>query len=101
MAGSVTPHPYSSCLRAGASANYILINDERRPTEREMLRLQGFPDDYKIVLPYGKIKKQCGNSVSVPVISAVAAEMIKSLQRYAEFGEENPADTDGQILLFA
>ena len=101
MAGSVTPHPYSSCLRAGASANYILINDERRPTEREMLRLQGFPDDYKIVLPYGKIKKQCGNSVSVPVISAVAGEMIKSLQRYAEYGEEIPANTDGQMLLFA
>ena len=37
MAGSITPHPYSSALRAGASANYILINDERRPTERELL----------------------------------------------------------------
>jgi DNA (cytosine-5)-methyltransferase 1 len=34
MAGSITPHPYSSCLRAVASSNYILINDERRPTER-------------------------------------------------------------------
>ena len=31
MAGSITPHPYSSALRAGAAANYILINDERRP----------------------------------------------------------------------
>lgn len=50
IAGSITPHPYSSALRAGASANYILINDERRPTEREMLRMQGFPDTYKIVL---------------------------------------------------
>lgn len=82
MAGSVTPHPYSSALRAGASANYILINDERRPTEREMLRIQGFPDTFKIVLPYGKIKKQCGNSVAVPVIKAVAAEMLKSLRTY-------------------
>ncbi len=79
MAGSVTPHPYSSALRAGASANYILINDERRPTEREMLRIQGFPDSFKIVLPYSKIKKQCGNSVAVPVIQAVAREMIKAL----------------------
>lgn len=67
MAGSVTPHPYASALRAGASANYILINDERRPTERELLRIQGFSDDYKIVVPYGKIKKQTGNSVAVPV----------------------------------
>ncbi len=82
MAGSVTPHPYSSALRAGASANYILINDERRPTEREMLRIQGFPDTFKIVLPYGKIKKQCGNSVAVPVIKAVAAEMLSSLRTY-------------------
>lgn len=80
MAGSITPHPYSSALRAGASANYILINDERRPTEREMLRIQGFPDSYKIVVPYGKVKKQCGNSVAVPVIKAVANQMIKALK---------------------
>lgn len=79
ISGSITPHPYSSALRAGASANYILINDERRPTEREMLRIQGFPDSFKIVLPYSKIKKQCGNSVAVPVIKAVATEMIKAL----------------------
>lgn len=82
MAGSITPHPYSSALRAGASANYILINDERRPTEREMLRIQGFPDDYKIVVTYGKMKKQCGNSVAVPVIKAVAREMMDALKRY-------------------
>ena len=84
MAGSITPHPYSSALRAGASANYILINDERRPTEREMLRIQGFPDTYKIVLPYSKVKKQCGNSVAVPVIKAIATEMIKALKSYNE-----------------
>ena len=101
MAGSITPHPYSSCLRAGASANYILINDERRPTEREMLRLQGFPDSYKIVLPYGKVKKQCGNSVSVPVIAAIAKQMIVALKRFEMFGEESPVDVDGQPLLFA
>ena len=101
MAGSITPHPYSSCLRAGASANYILINDERRPTEREMLRLQGFPDSYKIVLPYGEVKKQCGNSVSVPVIAAIARQMIVALKRFEMFGEESPVDIDGQPLLFA
>ena len=84
MAGSVTPHPYSSCLRAGASANYILINDERRPTEREMLRIQGFPDDFKIVVPYSQIKHQTGNSVAVPVIKAVANQMIKTLRNFEQ-----------------
>ena len=82
MAGSITPHPYSAALRAGASANYILINDERRPTEREMLRLQGFPDSFKIVVPYSQVKHQCGNSVAVPVIEAVAEAMIKALKQY-------------------
>lgn len=82
IAGSITPHPYSSALRAGASANYILINDERRPTEREMLRIQGFPDTYKIVLSYTKVKHQCGNSVAVPVIKAVAKEMLDSLKTF-------------------
>lgn len=80
MAGSITPHPYSSCLRAGASANYILINDERRPTEREMLRLQGFPECYKVVVSYSQMKHQCGNSVAVPVIKAVAEQMINALK---------------------
>lgn len=84
IAGSITPHPYSSALRAGASANYILINDERRPTERELLRIQGFPENFKIVVPYGQIKKQTGNSVAVPVISAVAREMIKALKTFDE-----------------
>lgn len=84
IGGSVTPHPYSSALRAGASANYILINDVRRPTERELLRIQGFPEDFKIVVPYGKIRKQTGNSVAVPVIKAVAKQMIKALKQYEE-----------------
>lgn len=84
MSGSITPHPYASTLRAGASANYILINDERRPTEREMLRFQGFPDSYKIVLPYSKVKKQCGNSVAVPLMMAVAKQMQIALNDYDE-----------------
>lgn len=89
ISGSITPHPYSSALRAGASANYILINDERRPTERELLRIQGFPDSYKIVVPYGKIKKQTGNSVAVPVIQAVAQEMVKSLKEYQQLEDKD------------
>lgn len=80
ITGSNTPHPYSSALRAGASANYILVNDERRPTERELLRIQGFPDDYKIVVSYSQIRHQTGNSVAVPVMKAVAKEMLFSLR---------------------
>lgn len=80
ISGSITPHPYSSALRAGASANYILINDERRPTERELLRLQGFPDTFKVVVSYSQLRHQTGNSVAVPVIEAVAKQMIAALK---------------------
>jgi DNA (cytosine-5)-methyltransferase 1 len=86
IGGSITPHPYSAALRAGASSNYILINDERRPTEREMLRIQGFPENFKIVVPYSQVKHQCGNSVAVPVMKAVLKEIIHSLNLY--YGED-------------
>lgn len=47
-AGNICSYPYSCALRAGASYNYLLVNGERRLTPREMFRLQGFPDTYKI-----------------------------------------------------
>lgn len=82
VAGSITPHDFSCALRAGASSNYLLVNNERRPSARELLRLQGFPDTYKITLTYGHIKKQTGNSVAVPVIKAVAKQMLDALKKY-------------------
>ncbi|SMG15596.1 DNA cytosine methyltransferase [Dethiosulfovibrio salsuginis] len=84
VSGSVTPHHFSCALRAGASANYMLINNERRLSAREMLRLQGFPDDFKIVVPYSSIRKQTGNSVAIPVIKAVARQMLKALRHCEE-----------------
>jgi len=48
-----------------------LVNGERRLTPREMLRLQGFPDSYKIVCNYSQTRKQAGNSLPVPVAQAV------------------------------
>lgn len=82
VGGQVTPHHYSCALRAGASANYLLVNNERRLTEREMLRLQGFNDDFKIVVSYTKLKSQAGNSVAIPVIKEVAKEILKSLSAF-------------------
>jgi DNA (cytosine-5)-methyltransferase 1 len=77
--GNISALEYSCALRAGASYNYLLVNGIRRPTARELLRLQGFPDTFKIVVPYTQLRKQAGNSVSVPVIRAVAQEMNKSI----------------------
>jgi len=79
--GHISAYPYSCALRAGASYNYLLVNGERRLTEREMLRLQGFPDSYKIVHGYSATRKQAGNSVAVPCVTAVIAAMIHSLEQ--------------------
>jgi DNA (cytosine-5)-methyltransferase 1 len=78
--GNISALEYSCALRAGASYNYLVVNGIRRPTPRELLRLQGFPDTFKIVVPYTQIRKQAGNSVTLPVIKAVAGEMLKSME---------------------
>lgn len=79
IAGNISPLPYSCALRAGGSYNYLVVNGERRLTSREMLRLQGFPDTFKINLPYSQIRKIAGNSVSVPVIRLIAEKLLTSL----------------------
>ena len=46
--------------------------DIRKMTPREWARLQGFPDTYKLELADTHLYKQFGNSVTVPVIEAIA-----------------------------
>jgi DNA (cytosine-5)-methyltransferase 1 len=69
--GHISAYPFSCALRAGASYNYLLVNGERRLTPREMFRLQGFPDTYRILSKDHQARKQAGNSVPVPVVQAV------------------------------
>jgi DNA (cytosine-5)-methyltransferase 1 len=77
--GNIGVHPFSCALRAGASYNYLLVNGERRLTEREMLRLQGFPESFKITVGYGAMRKLAGNSVAVPVVSALVEQVVEAL----------------------
>lgn len=70
-AGHISSYPFSCALRAGASYNYLLVNGERRLTPREMLRLQGFPDSFKLVVSESQTRKQAGNAVPVNIVRAV------------------------------
>jgi DNA (cytosine-5)-methyltransferase 1 len=54
----------------------LLVNGERRLTPREMLRLQGFPDSFKIISNDAQTRKQAGNSVPVPMIQSVLESLI-------------------------
>ncbi|MDO4511850.1 MAG: DNA (cytosine-5-)-methyltransferase [Bacteroidales bacterium] len=77
--GNISILPYACALRTGASYNYLLINGYRRPSSRELLRFQGFPEKFKIEVSHQEIRRQTGNSVAVPVIRAVAKKIFELL----------------------
>ncbi len=52
----------------------------RKMTPREWARLQGFPDSFELPLADTHLYKQLGNSVTVPVIQAIAGEIKKVLE---------------------
>lgn len=80
-AGNVSVLDYACALRTGASYNYLLVNGKRRPSSRELLRLQGFPDDYRITVSHGEIRRQTGNSVAVPMIRQIAIKIDSILKQ--------------------
>ena len=51
----------------------------RKMTPREWARLQGFPDSFKLTLADTHLYKQFGNSVTVPVIQAIAQKIKEAL----------------------
>lgn len=57
------------------------INKEgiRKMTPREWARLQGFPDTFRMPLADTQMYKQFGNSVTVPVIKAIAEKIKEQL----------------------
>lgn len=79
--GNLGIHPFSTALRANGSYNYVTVNGERRLTPREMLRLQGYPDTFKMVVPDTQVRKQAGNSVVIPKIEAVARAMVQAMSQ--------------------
>lgn len=52
----------------------------RQLTYRECLRLMGFPNDFKIVVPNVPAYRQIGNSIVVNVLEAIFREVLKCLK---------------------
>lgn len=64
----------------------ILINRgdgllPRRLTPRECARLQGFPENFRIVVSDNQAYKQFGNSVVVPLMNAIANLIVEKLNQ--------------------
>ena len=79
--------PYANTISARyyKDGSEILIDQEgknpRKLTPREAARLQGFPEDFIIPVSDTQAYRQFGNSVSVPVIHAIALQMLKVLDK--------------------
>ncbi len=77
--------PYTNTISARyyKDGSEILIEQKgsnpRKLTPREAARLQGFPDNFIIPVSDTQAYKEFGNSVAVPVINAIAIEIIKVL----------------------
>lgn len=54
----------------------------RKMTPREWARLQGFPDDFRIVVADASAYKQFGNSVAVPAIQATGKCILETLKTH-------------------
>ena len=102
--------PYSNTLSARyyKDGSEILIDQSelgkppRKLTPRECARLQGFPEDF-IVNAVSDVQayKQFGNSVSVPVIRAVANEILNAFDQAKHIRENPTANTDHQSKRYA
>lgn len=57
----------------------VNTEDIRKMTPREWARLQGYPDDFVLPLSDTHLYRQLGNTVTVPVIKAVAEQIRKVL----------------------
>lgn len=69
----------------------------RRLTPRECARLMGFEDKFKIVVSDTQAYKQFGNSLCVPLITAIAKKMIKTINSakiQKSYGQTNEAKTE-------
>lgn len=93
--GNISILPHSCALRSGASYNYLLVNGIRRFTPKETLRLQGFPEDFEIVVSGAQLKKQTGNAVPTPMIEKVGQKMIEAIRK----GKTTPNKKDIQLSL--
>jgi DNA (cytosine-5)-methyltransferase 1 len=78
--------PYTSTISARyyKDGSEILLEQKgknpRKVTPREAARLQGFPDSFKIPVSDAQAYRQFGNSVAVPVVSAIARQMVKLIK---------------------
>jgi DNA (cytosine-5)-methyltransferase 1 len=82
---SKSTHTSTISARYYKDGSEILIaqrnKNPRKITPREAARLQGFPESFRIPVSDAQAYRQFGNSVAVPVVSAIAKRMVNLLNK--------------------
>lgn len=90
----IRPHFYREGMDKSARNSLGL----RTLTPRECARLQGFPDSFKIPVSDTQAYRQFGNTVSVPIVKAVAKQIKKALlSKYKSKKRVLESDVTGYI----
>tara|TARA_Y100000996_G_scaffold313588_1_gene249802 strand:+ start:11431 stop:12366 length:936 start_codon:yes stop_codon:yes gene_type:complete len=55
---------------------YYITSLQRFLTINELMKLQGFPSDFKIVVPKIQAFKQCGNSMCIPILEFIFKQIL-------------------------
>lgn len=66
----------------------------RRLTPRECARLQGYPDSFKITVSDTRAYKQFGNSVVVPLVTAIADELVEKVDELEELNKKEEQESE-------
>ena len=77
----IVDHREHSMIPETHIKGHINNEDIRKMTPREWARLQGFPDSFNLTLSDTHLYKQFGNSVSVPVIEAIAKRIKEAIEK--------------------
>lgn len=87
VTGNDTSRTLSARYHKDGSEILISRGEDRNPrrlTPQECARLMGYPSDFKIVVSDTQAYRQFGNSVVVPVVERIAAEVAKNLRYSSE-----------------
>ncbi len=64
---------------ASKTGAYLVNGKIRKLSPRECARIMGFPETFKIAVSDAQAYKQFGNSVAIPVVKAIFAQIIKTI----------------------
>ena len=72
---------FTAKMGTGGNNVPVIVDYKRKFTEKECLKLMGFPDNFNLRPNYNQSYKQIGNSVVVSIIQEIGSLIIKTIEK--------------------